>query len=1207
MIEWRNSAVTTVASAVLAATAALAFSSAAAAAWEPTKDDFIAVSTAAAPHVAYALHRDDGLLRAVVDVEPWDAAEPATQVDVGVSAARSVLLHEEGAPARKLPGVGTVTRYRFNIPAGKLINTPDDWARLRVGIGVRWGGGPMGADRQRERFLHIKGSPHRPISEDPADWQPLNLVGYEALVSDRRNRIAIQFDQPMDGKASIVVEDEAGNRIRNLVSGRPLSKGAHEIVWDGLDDNGSVVSPARYTWRAISHPGITPHYLFSFCNDGTPPWRTGSGRDMWGPDHSYLVEAVAGSEWTFLAGNVAESGYAIVAVDAAGIKQMHYNPVHGTGLGKVAIAVDDTYLYAAHDGNAWGQRIDRTKPDWKATYKMTIMRFDIKSGRIVDFPGRRRTLLVGSIEFGPGSANPDASGMGLSGLEVLGGKLYVGDHFRNQVIVLDAATGEREREMRFDTPGAIRRRGKVLLAMSGTSVVSLDPATGRTATVIREGAAEPAGLAVGHDGSIFISDRTTHTVRVFDAAGRQVREIGKRGGPYEGAWDGERMVNPRGLAVSANGWLWVTEERGTPKRACAWDLKTGKIVKEKFGPTNYGASGAGFDSADHTRWIGQGTQWKLDFDKQTARPTSILGGMFGGSSYDFVRKDGRTFLICFGGYTTVSELLPDGTRKDLAMVASTHRLSYGMGWKPPAEFVDAFNLAYPNRVGKHADKAPGVLWVDRNGDGKLQVDEFDFSTEANDFAGGYWGHDFNDLTIRVPARVGGKVRLVTLEPNGYYPGGAPRYPRLNDACKAAVPIDLGQNQLETSVDRFGNLVCNSDPRMKCFAPDGRLLWSFPNRWTNVHGSHNAPLPETGVMQGALYFLGMAPFDDKADVFVMNGNHGRFFVLTSDGIYLDEMFKDVRMGAQVDAYLIGGECFGGFFDRADDDGNYYLQSGHTDYRIFRIDGLREARRASDGMTVTPAQVVAAENAIKRVAAAASEAKRTRVPFAAKAPLIDGDPADWPTSPAATWEKDGRFPVKVRLAWDDALLHLCYEVQDDSPFVNNGTDWTLLFKTGDCIDLQLGTDPAANPNRLGPAPGDFRLLITPTDGKQQKPTAVLYRYNVPGTKEPVVFSSPWRNVKVDSVAIIENSRIAVRKSQRSYCVEASIPLADLGITAPGATTLKADFGVVYGDPGGAINMLRSYWSNKATGLVNDVPGETMLAPNLWGAAEFERKQQ
>jgi len=28
------------------------------------------------------------------------------------------------------------------------------------------------------------------------------------------------------------------------------------------------------------------------------------------------------------------------------------------------------------------------------------------------------------------------------------------------------------------------------------------------------------------------------------------------------------------------------------------------------------------------------------------------------------------------------------------------------------------------------------------------------------------------------------------------------------------------------------------------------------------------------------------------------------------------------------------------------------------------------------------------------------------------------------------------------------------------------------------------------------------------------------------------------------------------------------------------------------------LRSYWSNQSTGLVDDIPGEIMLTPNLWG---------
>ncbi|MCX7936075.1 MAG: hypothetical protein N3A66_12545, partial [Planctomycetota bacterium] len=155
--------------------------------------------------------------------------------------------------------------------------------------------------------------------------------------------------------------------------------------------------------------------------------------------------------------------------------------------------------------------------------------------------------------------------------------------------------------------------------------------------------------------------------------------------------------------------------------------------------------------------------------------------------------------------------------------------------------------------------------------------------------------------VRVPARVKGRSVLVALAPDGFYPSGAPRYPSLNEACERGMPIDLAGCQVETAADRFGNLICNSDPWMKCFAADGRLLWRYPNRWSNVHGSHQAPLPETGVLQGVLFFLGFARVDERSDVFIVNGNHGRFFALTTDGMYVDEMFKDVRLGGSRDAY------------------------------------------------------------------------------------------------------------------------------------------------------------------------------------------------------------------------------------------------------------------------------------------------------------------
>ena len=174
-----------------------------------------------------------------------------------------------------------------------------------------------------------------------------------------------------------------------------------------------------------------------------------------------------------------------------------------------------------------------------------------------------------------------------------------------------------------------------------------------------------------------------------------------------------------------------------------------------------------------------------------------------------------------------------------------------------------------------------------------------------------------------------------------------------------------------------------------------------------------------------------------------------------------------------------------------------------------------------------------------------------------------------------------------------------MRKDSPWTNGGKDWTMLFKTGDSVDLQIGADPAADPNRKGPVPGDLRLLIAPFEGGN---VAVLYRYRVPGAKQPVAFNSPWRSETIDEVRRLDEAKVAVVKREGEYRVEAAVPLAALGLKDLEGKTLRADFGVIFGDPAGTIDMLRSYWSNQATGLVRDVPGEIMLTPNLWGRAKF-----
>ena len=1195
-----------------------------------TADDFTTVSTPASPRVAWAAQREGNALNIAIEVEPWAEAKIPPVVQLGVAAGKKLTLKGE----RGLPTKTGALRFDFPIRDTQLAGTEADWKKLRFAFAVTWPGEfpdtqrthsvvmtergleerpmPSDTDRQRERFRHADGhAPHAALSSAEADWQQLDLAEHAATIADRRNRLALAFTQPMDGKATIVIEDKDGQRVRNLIAGKLFAKGVQRIAWDGLDETGRVVQPGQYRWRAISHPGLAPEYLFSFGNDGTPPWRTGSGQDMWGPDHSTLQAAAAGKEWTFFAGSVAESGYPIVAVDQTGTKQQHYMAPMGTGIETVQLATAGQTLFAAHDGFVWGDHIDKHKPDWKGAEKLTLCRFDIASGKLIEFPGGKKFLVITTTEVGPGSANPKFTGHALAGLAVLGDRLYLSNRATNTILVLDAKTAEKVGELKLDQPGALAVDGANLLAVSGKNLVRVNPATG-AATPLKLDAplSAIAGLALDSAENIFLSDPAAHVVRVFDKNGKSMKTLGKPGGDYAGPVEPLRLVNPRGLAVAANGWLWVTEDRWTPKRLTAWDVAGGKLVREKFGPTSYGASGAGFDSADATRWIGQGGLWQLDFGKKSAALRSILSLESARNEsvmhHTFLHQEGRTFIISFGKATAISELRADGSLKPLAAISQCHTFSFAYDWHPPQPFIDAFNQTYPAMLkrkterGAHAEKGPGMMWVDLDGDGGMQAEEFNFSTDAESFAGAYWGNDFRDLTLRVPATVRGKRVLVTLKPDGYLPGGAPKYPALNAALAQAVPIDLNRNEVETATDRFGNLVCNSDPEMKSFSPDGRVRWTYPNRWSGVHGSHDAPLPERGVMQGALFFLGMTPLDAESDVFVMNGNHGRFFALTSDGLYLDEFFKDVRTGGTLDAHMIGGECFGGFFAKSEKDGSYYLQSGHTDYRIFRLNGLRECTRSQGTISVSAEQARAAANTANREAVAVNVAREALIPWAMKALGIDGEDGDWAGVPAIKWDKSGKFPATVRVALDAQNLNLFYDVQDDSPWMNTGKDATLLFKTGDSVDLQIGSDGTADPKRSGPVPGDLRLLIAPFQGKD---IAVLYQHRVPGAKNPATFTSPWRSEKVDVVRVLDAAKISVNRGDGRYRVEATIPLAELGLAAVAGRTLRADFGALYGDPSGTVTLLRSYWSNPATNLVNDVPGEIMLSPNRWGTVKIE----
>ncbi|MES2707111.1 MAG: hypothetical protein V4726_10975 [Verrucomicrobiota bacterium] len=1179
---------------------------------EITDDGRVVISTALSPQVAWrvarvgqALHIDVSAAAFSPSPDSGKKAVPGIRVDLGLaSGAREIRLSPDDARLTSLPG--GVVLFSFVVPAEKLMpetGKPDD---LRMGLAVEWGSGVSGPVRQRETFLIGGGqAPHAGLG--PAEhWQRVSIDEFAARLADHRSEAAFTFTQPMDGKATVVIDDARGRRVRNLLAARTFTAGSHRLVWDVCDDGGNLLPPGDYHWRSISHEPVKPVYEFSFCNGP-------------GSNHGTFHAAATNGRDLFFGTPVSEGGYQLVHLDPQGNQLHGFNAPNGIGLGRVAIAADERYLYAAYDGSGWGEHVNRSRPDWRADYKISLLRFDLKSGGLADFGGSK-FVEIHRYTVGPGSPEKRPDEFALSGLALVDGGLYLADAALNRVSRINPATGAVTRTFSLDRPAALAAGpisgSGALFALASGKLVEVDTVNGGVKRVIAalEGQ-RPSGLATGPDGSFFVSDESSRTVRVLTADGKPQGGIGTPGGVKPGAYDPQCLTHPAGLVVSPAGQVWITEsERWKPKRLAAFTWPGGQVWKEFFGPTAYGASGSGFDPLDITKWVGQGTMFQLDFAAGTALPVSTLGGMEGRSSR-YWRQDGRTFLITTDKATGIQELLPDNTLKLLAIQSTAHTFSFHHGWRPPAAFAEAFNRTFPGsnyRIGTEGrpGKGHGMLWVDRNGNGVMDAEEIEFATAAENLGGAYWGNDFADLTLRIPGIRQGKPVLVSLKPDGWWPGGAPKYPALNDAVRSAVPAGADGTDRETTVDRFGNMIINGDPVMSSLAPDGRVLWTYPNRWSGVHGSHDAPLPTAGELQGTLFFTGVAPLDEQSDVIAMNGNHGRLFLMTSDGLFLDEMFTDCRLMTNPQANgvgILGGECFGGTFGKDLKSGNFYFQGGGIEYRIYRVEGLKSMVRAGGGLTVSADQVMAAERRQARRTAEVQPERRAVIawsPPASSLPLENREPM-------AQWSRGRDFPVAVRAVHDGSELHISWTVKDGSPWVNGGRDWQMLFKTGDSVDLQLGTDPAAPPGRGGPVPGDARLLIAPFGNEN---IAVLYRHRMRSAKTPepergddsVVFQSPWRNERVDSLKRLTAARITVKRQGDSYQVEAAVPLADLGLSgeAPGRP-LRGDFGVIYGDASGTTNIFRNYWSNQATGLVNDVPGEIMLTPRLWGEINFEKR--
>ncbi|OPZ26045.1 MAG: putative major pilin subunit [Lentisphaerae bacterium ADurb.BinA184] len=397
---------------------------------------------------------------------------------------------------------------------------------------------------------------------------------------------------------------------------------------------------------------------------------------------------------------------------------------------------------------------------------------------------------------------------------------------------------------------------------------------------------------------------------------------------------------------------------------------------------------------------------------------------------------------------------------------------------------------------------------------------------------------------------------------------------------------------------------------------GRLMWTYPSNYTGVHGSHRACPPEVGMIRGAYDICGSATLPPPiGTIWVIPTNKGEWHALTEKGYYLTKFWEGDPMKVEFPERAAPGadctrcppgageEAFGGSITLGTD-GSLSLQGGHTSFWNVRVQGLENARALAGGaLTLTADDVETAKAFRQRYLSIQEGGRQLKVPRAT--PTLTGDiEKDFGARAAVDYSRQDNAKVRSAFAWDDQALYVAWQVMDETPWVNGADAPEFLYARGDTVDVQLGTDPQADPRRDKAEAGDLRLSIGPFQGK---PVAVLYR-RVAGAagKRPMAFNSGvYKNYVMESVTFPEDVKrvVKVADDRRGYTVEAAIPWAGLGVTARPGLRLRGDVGVTHGNKAGNDTVLRSYWANLSTGLVSDEVEELMMVPPNWGELVLE----
>jgi len=214
------------------------------------------------------------------------------------------------------------------------------------------------------------------------------------------------------------------------------------------------------------------------------------------------------------------------------------------------------------------------------------------------------------------------------------------------------------------------------------------------------------------------------------------------------------------------------------------------------------------------------------------------------------------------------------------------------------------------------------------------------------------------------------------------------------------------------------------------------------------------------------------------------------------------------------------------------------------------------------------------------------KKTVFALKAKQPLkIDGDLSDWDKGApitmvdeeffkeGLTWGGNSDLSGKAYIMWDETNFYLAAEIIDDLPLVNDKVGANIW--NGDALELVLGFNQKADPQRVAMGQGDFQVGFGTGDGKKNPPQI----WN-------------WQRRRIP-----KGGEIAVNKTKSplGYVLEAKIPWEFFRVKSVPKKGLRLGFDIAFDDADKRNERERQFIWNGDYYFYKD--------PSVWGVLELK----